>query len=194
MLKDVIIFASGIALGAGVTYVYVTKREQNRNEKDIAELKAYYNNQYKEEFREKMSKYVGKEDSETVMINQNGNEKPVEDKKEPINEPIWEKEVEKIVEKVKNDDKRVIISSEEFLEDEDFDKVTLYYYEDDETFCDPEYVIIPEAIDWIGKENLNNVGMFEDGVLYVRNSLYGKDYEVIFFDESYADSVGVEGE
>ena len=100
-----------------------------------------------------------------------------------MNEPIIEEKSAEI------NEKRVIISSDEFLDDEEYDKETIYYYEEDEVFCDPEYEILPEAIDRIGKENLDNVGMFENNVLYVRNELFGKDYEVIFYEGAYSDII-----
>ena len=121
-------------------------------------------------------------DEKVEEIKEKSTKKTKKGTKKAKNEPVEEK-----IEPPK--DNRVIISSEEFLEENDFDKETMYYYEEDEVFCTPEYEIVHEGIDLIGKENLDNVGMFEDGVLYVRNELYGKDFEIIFYEGAYSDIV-----
>lgn len=186
MYKEALIFAVGLGLGGLIGYKYAEKKLSELNERDIAELKAYYNTEFQAklfENKEKMDKIAEKltelDEQNSIENSSNGYENAIN----AINEPIIEEKV------VKNSEKRVIISAEEFLEENDFDKETMYYYEEDEVFCDPEYEVIHEGIDLIGKENLDNVGMFEDGVLYVRNELYGKDFEVIFYEGAYSDVV-----
>ena len=46
MLKESIIFIVGAGLGGLIGYKYAEKKLTELNEKDIAELKAYYNNEY----------------------------------------------------------------------------------------------------------------------------------------------------
>lgn len=189
MYKEIIIFTAGLGIGAGVAYMYASKHFRELNERDIAELKAYYNGEFMEKLLKKSENEPKKDDSEKVMREQNSIDNSV-NQYEKVVEAIKEPEIEEKL--PKNEEKRVIISSDEFLEDENYDKETIYYYEEDETFCDPEYVVLPEAIDLIGKENLDHVGMFEDNVLYVRNELFGKDLEVIFHDGAYSDVVDVD--
>ena len=198
-MKEAIIFTLGIGLGGLLGYKYAEKKLTDLNEKDISELKAYYNSELKDKIAktsEKMDEIADKltelDESETVMREQNSSDNSVNSNENAE----WPEKVEEIKKKSSKkskkqapDEKRTIISSEEFLEDNDFDKETLYYYEEDETFCTPEYEVLPDAIDLIGKENLDNVGMFEDGVLYVRNELYGKDIEVIFYEGAYSDMI-----
>ena len=209
MYKQVLIFVLGAGLGGLLGYKYAEKKMTELNEKDIAELKAYYNNEYmgkllknKEQMDEIADKLTEIDEQNSSENSDNSNEKGEWDEKvEEIKEKAVKK-TKKSTKKAKNEpveekieppkDNRVIISAEEFLEENDFDKETMYYYEEDEIFCTPEYEIVHEGIDLIGKENLDNVGMFEDGVLYVRNELYGKDFEIIFYEGAYSDIV--EGE
>ena len=206
MLKESIIFIVGAGLGGLIGYKYAEKKLTELNEKDIAELKAYYNNEYMGKLLKNKEQMDEIADKLTEIDEQNSNDNS-DNSSEKAN---WDEKVEEIKEKstkktkkgtkkAKNEpveekieppkDNRVIISSEEFLEENDFDKETMYYYEEDEVFCTPEYEIVHEGIDLIGKENLDNVGMFEDGVLYVRNELYGKDFEIIFYEGAYSDIV-----
>lgn len=211
MLKESIIFIVGIGLGGLVGYKYAEKKMTELNEKDIAELKAYYNTEYMGKLlknKEQMDEIADKlseideqnsnENSDNSSDNAEWTEKVEEIKEKSV------KKTKKLTKKAKNEsveekieppkENRVIISAEEFLEENDFDKETMYYYEEDEIFCTPDYEVVHEGIDLIGKENLDNVGMFEDGVLYVRNELYGKDFEIIFYEGSYADIVGIDEE
>lgn len=193
MNKHVIFFfAIGAAIGATVTYFYTVSKEREKNERDIAELKAYYNNEFKEKLAQKHEKMAKNDENSPKMELQNSNDNS-------------ENQYEKVIESVKEEnspvlkvdppkENRVIISGDEFLEDDEYDKETLYYFEEDEVFSDPEYVVVPDGINLVGKENLDHVGMFEDNVLYVRNELFGKDYEVIFHDQAYSDVAGIDYE
>ena len=212
MYKQILIFVLGAGLGGLLGYKYAEKKMAELNEKDIAELKAYYNNEYMgkllknneqmNEIADKISELdeqIGSENAENGIDNSDNSNENAEwnEKVEEIKEKAVKK-TKKSTKKAKNEpvepptESRLIISAEEFLEENDFDKETMYYYEEDEIFCTPEYEIVHEGIDLIGKENLDNVGMFEDGVLYVRNELYGKDFEIIFYEGAYSDIV--EGE
>ena len=209
MYKQVLIFVLGAGLGGLLGYKYAEKKMTELNEKDIAELKAYYNTEYmgkllknKEQMDEIADKLTELDEQNSSENSGNSNEKGEwNEKVEEIKEKSVKK-TKKSTKKAKNEpveekiespkENRLIISAEEFLEENDFDKETMYYYEEDEIFCTPEYEIVHEGIDLIGKENLDNVGMFEDNILYVRNELYGKDFEIIFYEGAYSDIV--EGE
>ena len=206
MYKQILIFVLGAGLGGFAGYKYAEKKLTALNEKDIAELKAYYNTEYMGKLLKNKEQMDEIADKLTELDEQNSNENTensIDNSDNGSEKAEWDEKVEEIKEKAvkktkkstkkaKNEppkENRVIISSEEFLEENDFDKETMYYYEEDEIFCTPEYEIVHEGIDLIGKENLDNVGMFEDGVLYVRNELYGKDFEIIFYEGAYSDIV-----
>lgn len=201
MNKHVIFFfAIGAAIGATVTYFYTVSKEREKNERDIAELKAYYNNEFKEKLAQKHEKMAKNDENSPKIELQNSNDNS-ENQYEKVIESVKEEKIEVVADHtspvLKVDppkENRVIISGDEFLEDDEYDKETLYYFEEDEVFSDPEYVVVPDGINLVGKENLDHVGMFEDNVLYVRNELFGKDYEVIFHDQAYSDVSGIDYE
>lgn len=75
-----------------------------------------------------------------------------------------------------------VISQQEFLEDEeDFDKITLAYYEEDDTLCDESDKSIDNIDTLIGYDSLHRFGDHSDdkNIVYVRNVNFGTDYEVI---------------
>lgn len=186
-------FAIGAAIGATVTYFYTVSKEREKNERDIAELKAYYNNEFKEKIAQKHEKTAKNDENSPKIELQNSNDNS-ENQYEKVIESVKEENSSPVLKVDPPKENRVIISGDEFLEDDEYDKETLYYFEEDEVFSDPEYVVVPDGINLVGKENLDHVGMFEDNVLYVRNELFGKDYEVIFHDQAYSDVAGIDYE
>ena len=85
--------------------------------------------------------------------------------------------------------KRYCISPDEFIELDGREKVTLTYFEEDQVFMDENEEAYLNGLKDIGKSNLDQVGNYEDGTLYVRNDDNGTDYEIIFEDGSYANYI-----
>jgi gas vesicle protein len=85
-----------------------------------------------------------------------------------------------------------VITYEEFNETmEEYDKVSINFYEDDEILTDENDEVIPYPVDVIGSEALN---MFGEGsedpeIVYVRNDKMGTDYEIARLSKSYAETV-----
>jgi hypothetical protein len=88
--------------------------------------------------------------------------------------------------------KPYVIGVEEFSEDmTHFDKLTIYYYEDDDTLVEGGEDIITD-VDWtIGNDSLDHFGDNSDDpdIVYVRNERISVDYEVIRLPKSYAETV-----
>lgn len=85
-----------------------------------------------------------------------------------------------------------VISRQEFDEEMlSFDKVTLLYYDLDDTLTDEQDVLISDVCIVIGDDALSNFGnMSEDPrTVFIRNEKFGTDYEVIKVYQSYKESV-----
>ena len=85
-----------------------------------------------------------------------------------------------------------VITLQDFTEDRnDFDKITIYYYEDDDTLADENEEIISDYISIVGRHALDRFGDgSEDAeVVYVRNERISTDYEVIRLSKSYKETV-----
>jgi hypothetical protein len=85
-----------------------------------------------------------------------------------------------------------LIPEEVFMdEDEDqskFSKITITYWEEDDTLCDEREAIIPDIEGTVGAINLHSFGQNEGqrDVIYVRNERLKADYEIVRESASYS--------
>lgn len=108
------------------------------------------------------------------------------DQEEPIDTAVIE--IQGPVDKAKP----YLISAEEYLDDESTDskysKITITYWETDDTLCDEREAIIPDIEGTVGAINLHRFD--ENGetsdVIYVRNERLKADYEVVREKASYS--------
>lgn len=85
-----------------------------------------------------------------------------------------------------------VISLEEFMEDrQEFDKISLVYFDEDDVLIDERESIIPDVDAVIGTDNLNHFGSGSDSEhsLYIRNEKAEADYEVTRDMRSYVEVV-----
>lgn len=79
-----------------------------------------------------------------------------------------------------------MIPPEEFGELDDYDQVSLTYYEDNYLANDrKELVTDVEGI--IGWDNINRIGEYEDDAIHVRNDELKIDYEILQVAYNYSD-------
>ena len=86
------------------------------------------------------------------------------------------------------------ISADEFVnERRDYDKITIFYYEDDVAVDDQERIV--DNLDrLIGIKNVTRLGDLadEDGCVLIRNEMRGSDYEILLQEGTYIpDSIPV---
>ncbi len=85
-----------------------------------------------------------------------------------------------------------IISLDEFADEfQEFDKITLYYYELDDTLTEENEEVIIDVSDVVGDEALSEFGTESnnDDIVYVRNPSLRADYEIIRLVKSYQETV-----
>jgi hypothetical protein len=77
------------------------------------------------------------------------------------------------------------------LENDHYDKSTIYYYEDDDTLADENDEVIGDVFGVIGDDALSSFGEGSNDpeVVYVRNDKMQIDYEVIRLSKSYGETV-----
>lgn len=90
-------------------------------------------------------------------------------------------------------DKPFIVAVDEFMstESDEFDKISLLYFEEDETLVDERETIIPNVEEIVGESNLHHFGMGsrDRNALYIRNEKFHAYYEVIRDQRSYKEVV-----
>ena len=174
-LTDVIIFVSGVGVGAAGMYFGLNKVLKDKYVEELAntreELKAIYAPK-KEEKKEEEPKHIGEFTTEKPSL--------VEYNK------ISSKYSDEEKEKMKKDyDGPMLIRYEDINDD----YKELVYYSDgfliDENDCEID-------IDNIGGEEMfENFGTGEDpDIIYVRNDILGVDYEIVRDDRTYAEVSG----
>lgn len=82
-----------------------------------------------------------------------------------------------------------VISVDTFMDDDAFEKLTISYYEDDDTLADDQDRIIPDIEQTIGRKNLDRFGDSDPAdkyIVYVRNERKRVDYEVAHEESAYS--------
>lgn len=198
MKRDIIVFTLGAAVGAVATYFLAKKHL----EKGAEELMTQIEDDAAEMRRRRMASEPSPDaDIQQVRklvrrYDQSGNAtlEPVE----PARTKPW------IIEEATpgephpvdsdEDEKPYVISIEEFQDGmPHYDKLTLYFYEDDEVLTDEQEEIIDDEEQIVGTEALQCFGHLshDPEVVYVRNSNASTDFEVIRLSKSYAETVGL---
>ena len=158
MVREVICFAVGAATGFGAAYVILKKK---------------YDAIVKEEV-----------DAAVEWAQSHGEKESQEEKEnEMSHEDLVDKRNEIVSEKYEGGDamdaeRPYIIPEEDFVvDDEEYTKVSLDYYTDDEMLYEGEEPII-NVEQVVGRDNINLLHGGPDDVIYVRNEKYGIDYEI----------------
>lgn len=190
-MKEIISFLIGAGIGSGVTYILIRSNYEKIANEEIEEAREMYKEKLKEfvedlekgnvETKEEVKeaeKTEEKIDYGKIIEKLNYNE--FSGAKAPVVQPVED-------DKDEIDSERYSISVDEFVNDDEYDKMTLYYFEDDQVFTNFEYGVIEEGEELVGSDNLDDVEFVEEGVTYIRNEKYGVDYEVVLKTGSYAE-------
>ena len=174
--KDLLIFASGAAIGSVVTWKLVkTKYEQIANE-EIREVKDYYYG-----LADKKDVFDVDEDFEC------DDSEEEQDYNDILDSNGYRNYSNKKEKKEEDDlDKPYVISPEEFDDNEDYDTVSLTYYSDG-VLTDERDNIIEDIEGTVGEDSLTHFGEYEDDSVFVRNDLLKTDYEILADDRKFSE-------
>lgn len=179
MLKEVIIFTTGVAIGAASVYFGLKNKFEEKAHTEIEAIREYYAGTVNVVSR--------KDDSSTNETAKNANTtlSPMSAYKEVLN--ISKKNSYVSYDKVSSepDDSPsdddpgdiYIIPAEKYKNDDDYDGQTLVWYEGDGSLTRPDDSLV-DAHEYIG-DNLSAFNNVNKEVLYVRNEHHMVDYEVI---------------
>ena len=82
-----------------------------------------------------------------------------------------------------------IISPDEFGENDDYETVSLTYYED-EVLADEMDELVEDVDDTVGTDSLTHFGEYEDDSVFVRNDRLKCDYEILKDNRTYFEVAG----
>lgn len=195
-MKTLWISTIGFSVGFGVSYLYYKNKFEKQTNEEVAAAREFYKKE-KEDFvselvatdvEVKKEEEVKEEKTEKADICINYNEiasSYAGDEKE-ADKPKKKSTGRK---KKKTTEPGLIISEDEFLEMNGYEKKTIYFFNNDNLFTDETYHVLEGVNLIIGEDNLDAVGLYEDKVLYVRSDAYSTDYEVILNEDPYIEYV-----
>ena len=92
-------------------------------------------------------------------------------------------------EESENMDKPYILYPEEFGEYEDYETISLTYYEDQILADDDDELVDDDIEDIVGFNSLTHFGEYEDDSVFVRNDRLKCDYEILRDNRKYSDVI-----
>lgn len=124
------------------------------------------------------------EELRTVNIFKESEENPVTDEElgEEVDGPL----------EVLDASKPYVIALDDFMDDENgYDKITIAYYEEDESLADDREQLVPDIEGTVGSINLHKFGHKSKNpdIVYVRNERIKTDFEITRDEGSYARNV-----
>lgn len=172
---SVIGFIIGAVVSGLTTYFATKKKIKAKADEEIEEVRDIYEKMTLEHSKEKKKEEVPVKNYKVQAMHHRiltESEKKVEESKKDIPE---------------------IIPIESFVEDDDYDKETLIFYEEDGVLTD-QYDHVIGLNETIGEEALNHFGEEEEDIVYVRNNKLMIDYEVILEHKASPPTALAEGD
>lgn len=176
-----IAYILGVASGAGIAWFFTKKKYEQLIDEEIQSVKEVYskNAEAKEEYKPAPEEVEVYEDKASSYNTADSNSEEVD------SEDIVKNEIPAPTIGV---EKPYVISPDEFGEFEDYEQVSLVYYED-HILTDDYNNIIEDVEGMVGFESLTSFGQYEDDAVHVRNDARMCDYEILKDLRTYAEAV-----
>lgn len=188
-VKNFIMFAAGAAIGSVITWNFVkAKYEQIANE-EIASVKDTYAKKLEEIRDREIEDELGEDDEDDFYEEDTDEEEFSEGDMENYYDAVREYEHNDYGNSTKNElevDKPYVISPEEFGEFDNYEQISLTYY-DDGYLADDMDDLVEDVEDIIGWELLNHIGEYEEDAIHIRNDSLKTDYEILRVMDRYSD-------
>lgn len=174
--RSVLIFVSGLAIGAVSMYELVkTKFEEMANE-EIESVKQMYREKLEEKEPKKSSESDNSADEklEGDIIKAGNFNAAVKAMHDYTGHSKEKKEIEEAMDK----NKPYVISPDEFSELDDYTIKSLTYYTDG-VLTDESGKVINDVEGMVGEDSLEHFGEYEEDCVYVRNDDLSTDFEIL---------------
>lgn len=175
--------AIGIAGGTYIGWLLAKKKYEGLANKEVASVKEslsrYYENLIPKTPAEKLKSKLVKAptiSNTSVLTREIKEYNDYADKYKPINSP------ERIPGTPEKTKAPYVINPQKFKES-GYEQQTLLYFAD-KVLADEDYNVIHDLPMHIGKDSLEQIGVYEEDSVYVRNDILGIDYEILL-DERY---------
>ena len=184
MVRDVIIFSAGAAIGSIVTWKLIEAKYKQIADEEIASVKKVFTVRKKSNDDEEEDEDESEEDNATIAEEYHSEDKPdLMEYSKIIDKEGYDSEA--IESKLENKPKPIdvdapyVISPDEFGEFDDYEQISLTYYEGDGFLADDMDELVDDIEDVVGFESLNHFGEYEEDAVHVRNDRLKADYEIL---------------
>lgn len=187
MIKDIGIFVSGIGIGIICGRMFYKKKYQKEAEEDIASMKEFTTQRINE-----MKNSIMDIEIETTEDAVDISEEELKTNERIVMEynTVSKKEGEVESKRPKPSKTMIyVISEEEYMEDGEYDKVALEYFEEDHVLVDDRDIPVDDPDKILGEGTLDDFIISGDNEMYVRNDDISVDYELTKSEGSYRDFV-----
>ena len=182
------LFIFGAAVGSAATWTYAKKKYELIAQEEIDSVKEVFSkrengNMVKEaEFNKQEGKPDLKEYAAKIRESNYTNYSDTDGKSET------KRETRKQDERDKKGDFAYVITPEEFGEFDDYEKISLAYF-DDQILADENLDIVDDIEETVGIDSLTHFGEYEDDSVFVRNDERKCDYEILLDHRNYEDVI-----
>lgn len=200
-VKNILLVGLGVAAGFASGYFYAKKKIEDEKDNEIQEVRNYYYRKIQENDKdiEKLNEQMSEID-EAIDAYQEKTEHPKEEKKKKTSKKtdyhkLGAKEKEEVVKaeaespEEEDSNKPYLITEDEFLNDKnEYDKISLTYYMEDETLTDEcdEPVDVEETV----SSDIYNQFKELTGDIYIRNNILQTDFEIMKVESTYDSGYG----
>jgi len=177
-------FLIGAAVGSAAAWYFTKKHCEDGENQRIADIRRYYQGKL-----EKIQKTEERKTGYYSILDENGYKTGDDEFRQLV-----DKEHEKIGYKTNAEANRekgyepYVISPSEYGELDNYERVTLYYYEEDKTLVDLGLDRIEDADAIVGEDFADHFGEYEDDCVYIRNDGTLCDYEILLRYGSFSES------
>ena len=182
------LFIFGAAVGSAATWTYAKKKYELIAQEEIDSVKEVFSkrengNMVKEaEFNKQEGKPDLKEYAAKIRESNYTNYSDTDGKSET------KRETRKQDERDKKGYFAYVITPEEFGEFDDYEKISLSYF-DDQILADENLYIVDDIEETVGIDSLTHFGEYEDDSVFVRNDERKCDYEILLDHRNYEDVI-----
>lgn len=166
------VFALGALAGAVTAWKMLEKKYREYAQEEINEMKEHYKKRYTEQHEENRTMPKLETDDRDIFT------KP--ENRTAYNNLNLKKPADISTQKSKS--KTHVITEHQFLEDDDYEKVSLDYYGGDSTLVQND-VIMDESV--VGADYLEELAESTATAIYIRNEEEQIDYEISYNTESF---------
>lgn len=188
--KEAIIFGTGVAVGFAGGYFIFKAKYKKIADQEIEEVREYYSKKEQKKENKEPSEKSEEISIETIeKVADSVYLRPSDESVKTNYHRIGDEEIMLAEEESPEEDmptKPYLITMDEYLNDgDDNEKLSLTYYNTDETLAD-DYGELVDVEETISSDIYNMLGQTNED-LYVRNPSLEIDYEIVHVDRSYAD-------